>query len=81
MWEVSLHPEVEAWFLNLCRDDPVSADLVAEAIDLSGRTGTSLGQAAGGPDTASRFHNMKKAIPVADQRFEDHLTSLKEEQR
>ena len=34
VWEISLHPEVEAWFLDLCRADPASADLVAEAIDL-----------------------------------------------
>jgi hypothetical protein len=34
MWEVRLHPEVEAWFLDLCRSDPTTADLVAEAIDV-----------------------------------------------
>ena len=32
MWEVRLHPEVEAWFLDLCRTDSTTADLVAEAI-------------------------------------------------
>ncbi|WP_363791692.1 hypothetical protein [Micromonospora humida] len=34
MWDVRPHPEVEAWFLDLCRVDPASADLVSEAIDL-----------------------------------------------
>jgi len=31
---LGLHPEVEAWFLDLCRTDPTTADLVAEAIDV-----------------------------------------------
>jgi len=32
-WEVSLHPEVEAWFLGLCKSDPKTADLIEDAID------------------------------------------------
>jgi hypothetical protein len=44
VWEISLHPEVEAWFLELCRTDPVSADLVAEAIDLLAEQGPALGR-------------------------------------
>jgi hypothetical protein len=31
-WEVSLHPEVEAWYLGLCKSDPESADLIEDAI-------------------------------------------------
>jgi len=122
VWEVSLHPEVEAWFLDLCHRDPVSADLVAEAIDLLAEHGPALGRPLVDRIQASSFHNMKElrpgstgstevrmlfafdphreaifliagdksgqwrtwyqiAIPIADQRFEDHLTSLKEEQR
>ena len=27
-WEVSLHPEVEAWYLALCKSDPEAADLI-----------------------------------------------------
>ena len=34
-----MHPEVERWFLDLCRTDPVSADRVAEAIDLLAEQG------------------------------------------
>ena len=45
MWQVRLHPEVEAWFLDLCRTDPTTADLVAEAIDvLSNRGQRSAGR-------------------------------------
>jgi hypothetical protein len=32
-WEVSLHPEVEAWYLAVCKSDPETADLIEDAID------------------------------------------------
>lgn len=121
MWEINLHAEVEGWFLDLCRTDTASADLVAEAIDLLAEQGPALGRPLVDRVQASRFHNMKElrpgssgsteirllfafdphreaiflvageksgqwkkwyqeAIPVADQRFEEHLRSLKEEQ-
>ena len=32
-WEVSLHHEVEAWYLSLCKSDPETADLIEDAID------------------------------------------------
>src|SRR6478672_4705865 len=44
VWEIRLHPEVEAWFLDLCRVDADSADLVAEAIDLLAEQGPALGR-------------------------------------
>ena len=31
--EVRLHPEVEAWFLGLCQNDPITADGLSDAID------------------------------------------------
>jgi hypothetical protein len=121
VWEVRLHPEVEAWFLELCRTDPASADLVAEAIDLLAEQGPALGRPLVDRLKGSTFHHMKElrpgsarsseirmifafdpvreavflvagdksgqwqswyrtAIPVADARFEEHLTRLKEEQ-
>jgi hypothetical protein len=120
VWEVSLHPEVEGWFLGLCGSDPVSADLIAEAIDLLAQQGPALGRPLVDRIQASRYHHMKElrpgssgttevrllfafdqnreaifliagdksgrwkkwyetAIPMADQRFEEHLTRLKEE--
>jgi hypothetical protein len=121
VWEVSLHAEVEAWFLELCGSDPVTADLVAEAIDLLADQGPALGRPLVDRLKGSTFHHMKelrpgstgssevrmifafdpkreaifliagdksgqwqawyrKAIPLADSRFEEHLADLKEEQ-
>ena len=63
MWEVSLHPEVEAWFLGLCQTDPATADLVAEAIDVLADQGPALGRPLVDRLHASRFHNMKELRP------------------
>jgi hypothetical protein len=120
VWEVRLHPEVETWFLTLCRTDPASADLVAEAIDLLAEHGPALGRPLVDRLKGSTFHHMKElrpgsagtsevrmifafdpareaiflvagdksgrwrewyrvAIPVADARFEEHLTALKDD--
>lgn len=122
VWDVRLHPEVEAWFLDLCRVDPASADLVGEAIDLLAEHGPALGRPLVDRLKGSSFHHMKelrpgssgtteirmifafdplreavflvagdksgqwqswyrKAVPLADIRFEEHLIALKEAQR
>jgi hypothetical protein len=31
-WQVSLHDEVETWYLALCKSDPETADLIEDAI-------------------------------------------------
>jgi hypothetical protein len=58
-----LHPEVEAWFLQLCRTDPASADLVAEAIDLLAEQGPALGRPLVDRLKGSMFHHMKELRP------------------
>jgi hypothetical protein len=63
VWEVSLLEEVEAWFLDLCESDPVSADRVAEAIDLLADHGPALGRPAVDRLKGSRYHNMKELRP------------------
>jgi hypothetical protein len=77
MWQVRLHPEVEAWFLELCLSEPESADLVAEAIDVLAEYGPALGRPLVDRLQGSRFHHMKERL--ADERFEEHLANLKEE--
>lgn len=63
MWEVRLHPEVEAWFLELCRADPTTADLVAEAIDVLAEQGPALGRPLVDRLKGSMYHNMKELRP------------------
>lgn len=63
MWEVRLHPDVEAWFLDLCRADPTTADLVAEAIDVLAEQGPSLGRPLVDRMKGSSYHNMKELRP------------------
>ena len=63
MWEVSLHPEVEAWFLEICRTDPATADLVAEAIDVLAHHGPALGRPLVDRLKGSMYHHMKELRP------------------
>jgi len=119
--EVSFHAAAEAWFLEVCRDGPATADLISEAIDLLAERGPAKGRPLVDRRQGSRYHNMKElrpgsagstevrlifafdptreaiflvagdksgrwktwyqaAIPVADERFEQHLRDLKQEQ-
>lgn len=64
-WEISLHNEVERWFLALCRDDPESADLVAAAIDHLAVAGPTLGRPLVDRVHGSRHHNMKELRPAS----------------
>ncbi|WP_203704066.1 type II toxin-antitoxin system RelE/ParE family toxin [Asanoa iriomotensis] len=63
MWEVSLHREVEEWFLGICRTDPVSANLVAEAIELLAQHGPALGRPLVDRLKGSTYHHMKELRP------------------
>ncbi|MET3428450.1 hypothetical protein BJ973_007662 [Actinoplanes tereljensis] len=63
MWDVRLHPEVEAWFLKLCVADPISAGLIAEAIDLLVQHGPALGRPLVDRLGGSTYHNMKELRP------------------
>jgi hypothetical protein len=122
VWEISLHPDVEDWFLDLCRTDSKSAGLIAEAIDLLAEGGPTLGRPMVDRLKGSFYHNMKelrpssaggsevrmifafdpareaiflvagdrsgrwrawyeKAVPLADERFAEHLAALKEKEQ
>jgi hypothetical protein len=116
-WEISIHDEVEAWYLALCKTDPETADLIEDAIDQLASEGPALGQPLADRVKGSHYHNMKElrppssgtteirmlfafdprreaivlvagdkagnwdgwyrqAIPLADQRFAEHLKAL-----
>ncbi|MGH3433409.1 MAG: type II toxin-antitoxin system RelE/ParE family toxin [Thermocrispum sp.] len=121
-WEISLHPEVESWFLAICASDPATADLIQDAIDQLTEEGPTAGRPLVDRVQGSRYHNMKElrppstgssevrmlfafdpareaiflvagdkagawqrwyreAIPLADERFTEHLIALKEQER
>ena len=119
-WEVSLHHEVEVWYLALCKSDPGTADLIEDAIDQLAVEGPVLRRPLADRVKGSRYHNMKElrppssgtteirllfafdprreaiflvagdkagnwdgwyreVIPVADERFRQHLIELEAE--
>jgi hypothetical protein len=64
-WEVSLHHDVETWYLSLCETDPETADLIERAIDLLAAEGPSLGRPLVDRIKGSRYHNMKELRPAS----------------
>ncbi|OXM70550.1 type II toxin-antitoxin system RelE/ParE family toxin [Amycolatopsis vastitatis] len=64
-WEIELHDEVDQWFVDLCREDPVSADRVEEAIDMLAREGPRLGRPLVDRVKGSSLHNLKELRPAS----------------
>lgn len=64
-WEIELHDEVDRWFVDLCREDPVSADRVEEAIDMLAREGPQLGRPLVDRLKGSSLHNLKELRPAS----------------
>ena len=62
-WDVSLHHEVESWYLALCENDPQTADLIEDAIDQLATEGPTLGRPLADRVKGSRYHNMKELRP------------------
>ena len=62
-WEISLHEDVGRWYLALCRDDPVTADGIADAIEQLASVGPALGRPLVDRIHGSRHHNMKELRP------------------
>ncbi len=69
-WEVLLHDDVERWLLALARDAPEVADEVAAAIDKL---------AEDGPDRGAWASWYTINVPLADDRFDEHLGNRKEQ--
>src|SRR5215467_9618455 len=72
-WEVSLHPEVETWYLALCESDPGTADLIEDAIDQLADEGPALGRPLADRVKGSRYHNMKELRPPSSGTTEIRL--------
>ncbi|WP_431922675.1 type II toxin-antitoxin system RelE/ParE family toxin [Amycolatopsis tucumanensis] len=64
-WEIELHREVDEWFVDLCRTDPLSADLVEAAIGLLACHGPGLGRPLVDRLRGSRLHNLKELRPAS----------------
>lgn len=62
-WEISLHEDVERWYLDLCRDDPATADGIADAIEQLAMAGPALGRPLVDRIHSSSHHNMKELRP------------------
>jgi hypothetical protein len=62
-WDIILLDEVEAWFLELCKEDPDCATLVEAAIDALEREGPNLGRPLVDRVKGSAYHNMKELRP------------------
>lgn len=62
-WEISLHPEVESWFLRTCAEDAESADLIKDAIDQLAEEGPTASRPLVDRVKGSRYHNMKELRP------------------
>ena len=116
-WAIELHHSVEVWFLGLVEEDPETADLIEEAIEMLAATGPILGRPLVDRIKGSAYHNMKELrpasaggsevrilfifdprrqaimlaagdkagdwkgwyqrnIPLADQRYEEHLANI-----
>ena len=64
-WEVTLHQQVEAWYLAICKSDPETADLIEQAIDQLSAEGPSLGRPLVDRIKGSKYHNMKELRPAS----------------
>lgn len=69
-WEISLHSEVESWFLAVCADDPESGNLIELALDHLCEEGPAAGRPLVDRVKGSHFHNMKELRPASTGRSE-----------
>jgi hypothetical protein len=62
-WEVLLLEPVNDWFLGLCKNDPLTADKVEEALDELAERGPELGRPLASRLHGSKIHNLKELRP------------------
>lgn len=63
MWEITLLAPVEEWYLQVCEDDPKTAEGILEALDLLADEGPMLGRPVVDRIHRSRLHNLKELRP------------------
>lgn len=62
-WEILLLEPVNDWFLALCKNDPLTADKVEEALDELALCGPQLGRPLADRIHGSKIHNLKELRP------------------
>lgn len=62
-WEILLLEPVNDWFLALCKDDPLTADKVEEALDELALCGPQLGRPLVDRIHGSKIHSLKELRP------------------
>ena len=62
-WEILLLEPVNDWFLDLCKNDPLAADKVEEALDELAERGPQLGRPLVDRLHSSKIHNLKELRP------------------
>ena len=63
-WEITLHIEVNAWFMDVCKNDPIAAEKIEEALDELALQGPKLGRPLVDRIHHSRvLHNLKELRP------------------
>ena len=80
-WEILLLGPVNDWFLALCKDDPLMADKVEEALDELAVSGPLLGRPLVDRIHGSKIHNLKELRPRVPGTAEVRLLFVFDEER
>ncbi|GAA0996115.1 type II toxin-antitoxin system RelE/ParE family toxin [Acrocarpospora macrocephala] len=73
-WEITLHAEVNAWFLDICKNDPATAEKIEEALDELALQGPKLGRPLVDRIHHSRIlHSLKELRPRVPGKAEIRL--------
>lgn len=80
-WEIELHSSVETWLLGLVEEDPETADLIEEAIEMLAAAGPTLGRPLVDRIKGSTYHNMKELRPASSGGSEVRVLFIFDPQR
>jgi hypothetical protein len=80
-WEVVVLDEVERWYLDLVKSDPMTAELVTAAIDKLVDEGPTLGRPLVDRIKGSKRHNLKELRPGSSGASEVRVLFIFDPQR